>query len=546
MIAGAARPRAAAAAVLAALGMAMLVVACASPPQVVEISPQRGALDVRSSEAVRIKFDRPMNRGSVGAHFHVEPRVQGSVSWKSDSELTFEHAPFNPSSDYQVVLDPGYQDAQGTANSFRHSWSFHTEGAPGLSGSAPGPGDRDVDPAAYITLTFSREMDPGSLNGALSISPAAPFVIHQDPGDARHVTLAPQALLEPRTEYTVTVGREARDVDGNRLGAGATVAFDTGDFRPLKHWISFIAESSPGTGGSGVWVVNESRVPRRLVDTPVSAFSWSADGSRLLLRSPSGAWADQPLDGSSVALPFTGEWADYLARGLGYVYLNQGRLQLYQPGRDVVTVATDVTSAAVAPGGERLAFAVRDPARADRAAEIDGYDAVLRTRYRLQTEPDLVDGLTWSADGQSLAYRVDATETARRQVRVRSLHDGSTVTVATGDVSPPVWQADRQHVFFTASLPTSTGPLTRVFRFAVSDGSPHALTPAAGMAAGQDVEVRQLSPSPDGHQLAFLAEAGGRPGVWAMNADGTGVTQLTDPDLGRFPYSSRDVAWTPS
>ncbi|HSR26550.1 MAG TPA: hypothetical protein VLW53_23560, partial [Candidatus Eisenbacteria bacterium] len=109
-----------------------------------------------------------------------------------------------------------------------------------------------------------------------------------------------------------------------------------------------------------------------------------------------------------------------------------------------------------------------------------------------------------------------------------------------------VWQADRQHVFFTASVPAPTGPVSRVFRFGVSGGSPHALTAAGGMPSGPDVQVQAFSPSPDGHQLAFLADAGGHAVVWTMNADGTGVTQLTDPDLGRFPYSSRDVAWTPT
>jgi len=60
------------------------------------------------------------------------------------------------------------------------------------------------------------------------------------------------------------------------------------------------------------------------------------------------------------------------------------------------------------------------------------------------------------------------------------------------------------------------------------------------------VDVVSLSPSADGHQLAFISDVGGRPGVWAMNADGTGVTQLTDPDADRFPYSCLAVAWTPS
>lgn len=544
---GGPRPRAALGVLLATVG-SLLLVGCDSPPQVVEISPQRGAVDVRSSEPIRVRFDRAMDRSSVANRFHVEPHVEGALSWRGDEELSFEHVPLDPSTQYQVVLDAGYRDGSGTTNAFRHSWTFRTEASPRLAGSTPGPGDRDVDPSAFISLTFSREMDAGSLGAAIGLLPPAPLAVHVDASDPRHVVLAPQELLEPRTSYTVTVGRDARDVDGNRLGADATLSFDTGDFRPLRHWVSFIAESSPGSGGAGVWVVNESRLPRRLVSTAVTSFTWSGDGSRLLLRGPRGTWADQPLDGVGTTLPFTAEWADFLAPGRGYVFLDQDRLQVLGPDGRLVTVATGVTGAAVAPGGERLAIAMHDPTRPDRASEIDGYDTSLRARYRLQTEPEPVDGLAWSPDGLALAYRLATADPAHRQVRVRSLRDGSTTTVAAGEVSGPVWQADRQHVFFTASVPapTGAGAVTRVFRFAVGDGSPHALTAAAGMPGGQDVQVQAFSPSPDGHQVAFLADAGGRAGVWTMNADGTGLTQLTDPDLGRFPYSSRDVAWTPT
>jgi hypothetical protein len=533
--------------VLLATAAAALLMACGSPPQVVEISPQRGAVDVRSNETVRVRFDRPMDRASVARHFHVEPSVQGALRWTVDGALAFEHVPFNASTQYRVVLDPGYRDAQGATNPLRHSWTFRTESPPALSGSSPGPGERDVDPAAYITLTFSREVDPGTMAGAIGLSPSAPFAIHQDPTDARRVILAPQSLLAPRTGYAVTVSRNARDVDGNRLGAGAAVSFTTGAFRPLRHWISFIAEPSPGSGGAGVWIVNESKVPRRLVDGPVSSFSWSADSSRLLLRSLTGGWTDQPLDGAPAALPFQAEWADYLAPGRGYAYLDHGRLQVLRPDGSVVQVATDVTGATVSPGGGRLAFATRDPSGAGSATEIDGYDTDLRVRYRLQTEPEPIDGLAWSPDGQSLAYRLVATDSARRQVRVRSLRDGSSVTVATGDVSAPVWQADRQHVFFTAAVPAPSGPVAKAFRAAVSPpGASGTLSAGAGMPGGQDLAVGSLSTSPDGHQLAFVPDGAGRSGVWEMNADGTGLTRLTDPDPGRFPYSCLGVTWTPS
>jgi hypothetical protein len=530
----------------AVVAAAAALVACSSPPQVVGISPTRGAVDVRSSDAITIQFDRPMDRASVAVRFHVEPQVQGAVSWASDHALSFEHVPFDPSSRYQVVLDAGYRDAHGDANSLRHSWTFRTEAAPTLTGAAPGPGDRDIDPASYLTLTFSREMDAGSLVGAISLVPSSPFVIHLDAGDPRRVVLTPQSLLEPRTGYEVTVSRDARDVDGNRLGADAAVAFTTGDFRPLRHWVGFIAETAPGSGGFGLWIVDENRLPRRLVSSPVSSFSWSADGSRLLLHSPTGTWTDQPLAGASAALPFQGEWADYLAPGLGYAFLDQGGLKVLRPDGSSAAVAGGVTEATVAPGGERLAFVTRDPSGPERAAEIDGYDAVLRARYRLQTEAEPVDGLAWSPDGQSLAYRLDAVDAAHRQVRVVSMRDGGTVTVATGDVSAPAWQAGGQHVFFTATVTAAGGTVTKAFRAAVTGGAPFVPSAATGMPGDQGVDVESLSPSVDGHQLAFVSDSGGRPGVWTMNADGTGLTQLTGPDPDSFPYSARAVSWTPT
>jgi hypothetical protein len=539
-------PRRAARLLLLATAAAALLTGCGTPPQVLEITPARGAVDVRSNEVIRIRFDRPMDHRSVADHFTVTPRVQGALTWTSGSELAFEHVPLAASTQYQVILEPGYRDAQGSANAFRHSWTFRTEAAPTLADSTPAAGDRGVDPASYISLTFSRAMDADTLAGAIDLVPATRFAVHQDPGDPRHVVLAPQSLLQARTSYQVTIGQAARDQDGNRLGGATSVSFATGDVRPLRHWVSFIAESSSGSAGVGLWAVDDNRVPRELIGGSVGAFSWSADGTHLLLRNGDGTWSDQPLDGAPVKLPISGGWADFLAPGRGYAFLNQGSLGILQPDGTRLTIATGVTEAAVAPGGERIAFVTRDPSGSERATEIDAYDTDLRTRYRLQAESEQIDGLSWSSDSQSLAYRLGATDPAHRAIRVRSLHDGTTTTVATGDVSAPVWEADRQHVAFTATVPVTGGTVSKAFRFAVGDGVRHVVSAAAGLPSGQGVDVDQLSPSPDGHQLAFVSTAGGRHGVWTMNVDGTGLTQLTDPDPNRFAYSVRDVAWTPS
>jgi hypothetical protein len=528
---------------------------CASPPQVVEISPQRNARDVPSDEAVRVLFDRPVDQTSVATRFRLEPGAVGGVRWHGDNELVFDHQPLRAASTYQVVLDPGYRDAHGNVNSLRHSWSFTTEAPPVLTGSSPAPGDQAVDPAAYLSLSFTRAMDLGSLAGTISVSPSVPFALRQDPADSRRVILAPEALLEPGRSYTVAVTQDARDAHGNPLRSGSAVSFSTGELRTLKHWIGFIAEPSPQAGGEGVWIVDENRFPRRVVSASVDQFSWSRDGTRVLLRSPAGAWSDQSLNGDVAPLPFRASWAAFLAPGHGYAYLDGGSLKMLTSGGAVVDVAADVGEASVSPDGGRLAFTVGGRS----GAEIDGYAVDLRARYRLQSESGPVDQLAWSPDGQALAYRLVASDPTRSQIRARQLAGSArTLTVAIGEVSGPAWQADSRHLVFTASIETpggassgssaasSGGRTSKAFRLAVGDSAPPALGAVQGMPANSSLSVSQVGVSPDGHQVAFLADYQSRPAVWLMNADGTGLSRLTQFDASGFAYSCRAIAWTPS
>jgi Tol biopolymer transport system component len=276
----------------------------------------------------------------------------------------------------------------------------------------------------------------------------------------------------------------------------------------------------------------------------VSSFTWSADGQRLLLRSSSGTWSDQSLKGSSVELPFHGTWASYLAGGGGYAYLDGTNLFTTTPGGVTRLVATGVTDAVVDPGGTRIAFTMASGS----GAEIYAYDTGLNTDYRLRAEPGPIDGLAWSPDGLALAYRAAGSGASPYEIRVRMLRGGgSTVTVASGEVSTPVWQADSRHVFFTAEVQASSGLTSKLFRFTPGEPAPSSLTAAAGLPAAPGVSVGDVSASPDGRQVAVLSDSN-RPAaeVWLMNADGTGLSQLTVFSPDAFPYQCDQVTWTPS
>lgn len=521
----------------------MLVTACDTPPQVVEISPDRNSQQVASNADVRIRFDRPVDRASVSSRFSVSPAVTGKVTWTSASQLVFHHTPFRAGTTYEVRLAAGYRDATGHANTLNHGWQFSTEAPPALVASTPAAAEQNVDPAADLVLTFSRRMDLKTLATALTVSPSVHYQLKTDPADDRHVIVAPQTLLDAGATYSVTVTHDAHDVDGNPLATGVAIEFGTGPLRPLRHWLTFGA--GQGLAADGIWVADEHRMPREVAPTPATTFSWSQDGTHLLVQGMSGAWSDVTVGGSEQLLPFKARWAAFLAPGAGYVYLQpDGVLARLTADGQTVMIDRQVEEAAVATGGRRIAYVTN---HSTGESEIRGYEVDLHSHYRLQVEPQPVDGLTWAPDGSRLAYRVATSDPARFALRVRDLGaDGGIRTVGLGEVSTPTWQPDSRHLVVSGTVAGAGGLTSRAFRLSSADSATRALVYDDSIPSPPDVQIRDPLPSPDGHQLAFLAPSPGGDQVWMMNADGTGLAQVTRFDAASFPYSCLALTWTRS
>ncbi len=474
-----------------------------SPPQIVDYSPERGAIEVSTAAPIRIAFDHDVDKSSVESRLSLLPATDGSVAWLGPRSLEYKHATLQPSKIYEVILLAGYKDVAGNAYSLRHHWTFTTEGPPSVVSSAPGNSESDVDPASYLSLDFTREMDASTLGGAITIEPSVPFSVRLDPADAKRAVVAPDLLLDPSTSYTVDVSTAALDLHGNQLYRNQSFVFTTGPSHPLRHWVAFATALADGSSG-GVWIVNESGFPRRVFDGPsVHSFSWSPDGSTLLIQGDSLSWSAFTPGVGSTQLPFKAVWAAALAAGLGYVYIDvAGTLhRLSVDGADEV-IAGDVSDAASAPNGLRVAY-VRS---SGSVSTVWGYDVGLRSRYELVTETGPLSDLSWSPSGNRIAYlREDSGGIA---LRVRSFTgQATTATVASGDIGHPTWLPDSTHVVF---------------------------------AAGVAIEVADPVPSPDGHQIAFVSQNQ----VWMMNADGTRPTALTRFDAASFPYSCLAPAWT--
>jgi Tol biopolymer transport system component len=505
-----------------------------SPPQIVDYAPQRNATDVSTAAPIRITFDHDVDQGSVASRLHLSPATTGDIEWVNNRELLFHHASLRTSTSYEVILEAGYRDPAGNTYTLRHHWSFTTEAPPSLAGSAPADGDGTVDPAAYLTLDFSRAMDASSLKSAIAMSPTVPFDVRLDPTDGRRAIIAPAQLLSANTGYQLLVNTAALDIDGNQLARDEIVRFTTGPLQPLHHWIAFSTDATDGSP-DGLWMVNEAGFPRQLFDVgAVRAFTWSPNGDSLLIQDEQLNWWMYVPGGQTFRLTFAADWAEALARGMGFVYIDAHRVLHRQAadGFDTV-IANDVGEAAVAPDGLRVAF-IHAPTNAN---QVWGYDVGLRASYVLVTDSSPVSDIAWDPAGNRVAYlRHDESTTA---LRLRTLTGASsTTTLLTGDIASPAWLPDSTHVVFAArSSASATAPHKAFVINVVSP--PSTLSAAIGLPA-DPIDVASPVSSPDGHQIAFLS--GDQ--VWLMNADGTRPTPLTKLDPETFPYSCRALAWT--
>jgi hypothetical protein len=521
-------------AVAGATAVLLPLTACGgTPPQIVDYSPQRGAVEVSTAAPIQISFDHDVDQASVESRLHLVPASAGTVQWVNGHQLVYTHPTLETSTTYEVVLDPGYRDLAGNTYSLRHHWSFVTEGPPNLATSAPADSDTGVDPAAYITLSFTREMDANSLRSALTFNPSIAFDVRIDPTDGLRAVIAPSQLLAPNTTYEVAVNTGALDIDGNQLGRDQTIRFTTGPPSPLKGWLTFATTESDGTPG-GLWIVNETGFPRLLFDdSPVHSFSWSPGGDRLLIEGDGESWSEFVPGGGTTQLSFKGTWAAALAAGMGYAYIDDAGV-LHRQSADGVdeVISPDVAQATVSPNGLRLAF-VQGALAPDK---VWGYDVGLHARYLLASDTGAITDVSWAPSGNRIAYLRDDGGASSLQVK-NLVGAATTDTVAAGNLGSPVWLPDSTHLVLDAQPAGTTGRKAFVVNVVAP---PVELTAGSGLPSDPNIDLSAPVPSPDGHQIAFVS--GNQ--VWLMNADGTRPTPLTRFDAASFPYSCSALAWT--
>ncbi len=166
------------------------------------------------------------------------------------------------------------------------------------------------------------------------------------------------------------------------------------------------------------------------------------------------------------------------------------------------------------PGGEKIAF------NSDRDGDWNVYVVNADGSHIARLTADAADDWapSWSPDGKSIAYT--SNQSGSYDIW-RVLADGTDARAVTTYVSnefDPAWSPEGHEIAFTSNKDSRD---YRVYTVS-SDGSGD----ATRLTNGPGVEWTPVW-SPDGTRIAFLSSREGDLEVYAMSADGSGVTNLT-------------------
>ena len=214
-------------------------------PTVVATTPPTGATGVATNTVVTATFSEPMDPTSINSStVLLTPQgggapVAGTVSYNAGTNTaTFTpSAPLANFTTYTLTVTIGVKDVAGNTLATNFTSSFTTlldTIAPTVIATSPASNSTNVSRSVAVTVTFSENMDPATINGTtftlrttvggVAVTGTVSYNVSTR---VATFTLPSGVLLAAGTSYTATVTTDARDTAGNRLAGTFTFSFTT-------------------------------------------------------------------------------------------------------------------------------------------------------------------------------------------------------------------------------------------------------------------------------------------------------------------------------
>ncbi len=542
----------------------------ASPPQIIQLIPNRGAVGVAADAPITVEFDRAVNAASVVGRFSVNKPIPGCdlaaafsagplapcrIVWiDGDTEFTLLHprAILAPNTAYRFTLAGGISDPSGVVNSVDHQWTITTGQAPVIRSIEPADGATNVPVDTPISVSFSTSMAAAATEDAIQLTPPVPGtrVVRNRTDTSRFVVL-PGATLESGVTYRLSIAATAADSHQQPLVAGQSVTFTTRGLSPGPHAVVLarapdegpttvlLSQLAPAQAGEPISTEALLVAPRceaRLGcgEAPVGAPLYTYGAAVL---SPGGLWlavveVDNTVASAQPVLivlsPATGTVLASFARssmpswspdGSTLAFSRAGAVSLFNTATQTVTSLPQgdplVAPAAWNPLGEQLVLDVAGPTDVEH---LELADSVVLARYAVPGVTGQASDPVISPDGAQLAF-----------LRSSLPAQGTWLAgIGANPSAPRLLDQSLQPLGFTAtgtlvgiSTPAVGTPTLVLVSVAGDEQIPIPTGPALG-------SLNTVVVAPSGRQLVYLSpDATGIVQAYVENADGSHALPIT-------------------
>jgi alpha-2-macroglobulin len=177
------------------------------PPALVEVAPFPDSV-IAVNQPITLYFNQAMDRGSVEAALHFEPRISGRFDWTDAQTVTFSpDQTLAPGSRQQLTLDTSAQAANKQHLLMSVALNFQVAEPLRVVQTLPADGALDVDPESIVFVAFNQPVVPlGDLSGV-----DLGFTLDPDvPGKGEWLNTStyvftPEPSMNGGTEYAIQI-----------------------------------------------------------------------------------------------------------------------------------------------------------------------------------------------------------------------------------------------------------------------------------------------------------------------------------------------------
>lgn len=430
-----------------------------APPAVTATNPANGTIGVPTAQVITATFSVAMKPATITTSSFTltgpsGATVNGMVAYSATGSI----ASFTPAVSlayntlYTAAITTAVTDTLGNQPASTYSWSFTTAAQPTVISISPFNGATNVPVTQILSASFSKAMNPATLNAATftlsgaGVGSVAGTVTYTAAGSI--ATFTPATPLAYSTVYTAIITTGATDTTAYPLAANYVWTFTT-TARPI------VISTTPTNGATGVAVnqtltANFSKAMNcATLATPASSFILTGPGATAIpgavtcsgtsaTFTPTAALTTNTVYTATITTAAQDSTGNSLVANYSWSFRT-----VPAPSAPTVIATTPVNGASAVPLNQALSVAFSS---AMNPATING------TTFTLQAGGTAVAGVVTYIPAGSVATFTPAAALVASTVYTATITTGAQNLTGTALASSYVW------TFTTAAGPNATRP----------------------------------------------------------------------------------------